>query len=85
MKIKVTFGGRLEKPWLRRFMFDRDGAVLPIFAIFLAVFLAVGAFAIDMSYGYATRNLLQVTATAAALAGAPELPDQAAARAVALA
>ena len=29
-----------------------------------------------MSYAYATRNKLQVTAEAAALAGAPELPDQ---------
>jgi len=29
-----------------------------------------------MSYAYTTRNLLQVTASAAALAAAPELPDQ---------
>lgn len=73
--------GRLS---LRLFVEDRAGVVLPIFAIFLAVFLAFGAFALDMSYGYSTRNMLQVTATAAAMAAAPELPDQAAARAAAL-
>jgi Flp pilus assembly protein TadG len=39
--------------------------------------LGFGAFAIDMSYAYSTRNLLQVTASAAALAAAPELPNQA--------
>ena len=32
--------------------------------------------AIDMSYAYTTRNLLQVTASSAALAAAPELPNQ---------
>ena len=41
----------------------------------------MGAFAIDMSYAYTTRNMLQVTASSAALAAAPELPDQGQARA----
>ncbi len=61
---------------LRRFLSDRDGAIAAISAVSLVVILGMGAFAIDMSYAYSERNLLQVTASAAALAAAPELSDQ---------
>lgn len=67
-----------------RFRHDQKGAVAAMAAVSLVVILGFGAFAIDMSYAYATRNMLQVTAEAAALAGAPELPDQAAVVAKAL-
>jgi len=79
-------GGSLGHTWgrVRCFGRDRGGAVAAISAVSLVVVLGFGAFAIDMSYGYATRNKLQVTAEAAALAAAPELPDQAAAIAKAL-
>jgi Flp pilus assembly protein TadG len=62
--------------FVRRFLNDRDGAIAAISAVSLVVILGMGAFAIDMSYAYSERNLLQVTASAAALAAAPELPDQ---------
>jgi len=61
--------------FLSRFLRDRDGAIAAISAVSLVVILGMGAFAIDMSYAYSERNLLQVTASAAALAAAPQLPD----------
>jgi hypothetical protein len=59
------------------FLREQDGAIAAISAVLLIVILGFGAFAIDMSYAYSTRNLLQVTASSAALAAAPELPNQA--------
>ena len=67
--------GRKTADCLFRLVRERDGAVFAIFAIFLVILLGFGAYAIDMSYAYTTRNMLQVTASAAALAAAPELPD----------
>jgi hypothetical protein len=61
--------------FLGRFLRDRDGAIAAVSAVSLVVILGMGAFAIDMSYAYSERNLLQVTASAAALAAAPQLPD----------
>ena len=61
--------------FLSLFLRDRDGAIAAISAVSLVVILGMGAFAIDMSYAYSERNLLQVTASAAALAAAPQLPD----------
>ncbi len=61
--------------FLSQFLGDRDGAIAAVSAVSLVVILGMGAFAIDMSYAYSERNLLQVTASAAALAAAPELPD----------
>ena len=58
-----------------------DGGIAALAAVLITVIVGFGAFAIDMSYAYSTRNLLQVTASAAALAAAPELPDQNDARA----
>ncbi len=57
----------------RSLLRDENGAVAAIVAIFLTVLLGFGAYAIDMSYAYTTRNLLQVTASAAALAAAQDL------------
>ena len=70
---------------IRSFRRDEEGAVFAIFALFLVILLGFGAYAIDMSYAYTTRNMLQVTASASALAAAPELPDKSAAIAAALA
>ncbi len=64
---------------LKGFLREQNGAIAAISAVLLIVILGFGAFAIDMSYAYTTRNLLQVTASTAALAAAPELPNQSAA------
>jgi Flp pilus assembly protein TadG len=69
---------------MRRFIHAQDGAIAAISAVSLVVILGFGAFAIDMSYAYSERNLLQVTADAAALAAAPELPNKNKAREMAL-
>jgi len=60
----------------KSFLCEQDGAIAAIAAVSLIVILGFGAMAIDMSYAYMTRNLLQVTASSAALAAAPELPNQ---------
>jgi len=52
---------------------DERGVVAVIFAIMLPVFVALAALSIDMSYAYKTRNVTQVTASAAALAGVSQL------------
>ena len=62
--------------FLGRFLGERDGAIAAISAVSLVAILGMGAFAIDMSYAYSERNLLQVAASAAALAAAPELSDE---------
>ncbi len=62
---------------LKGFLREQNGAIAAMSAVLLIVILGFGAFAIDMSYAYSTRNLLQVTASSAALAAAPELPSQA--------
>ncbi len=75
----LGFGHRAGDQWrghLKRFQRDQNGAIAAISAVLLIVILGFGAFAIDMSYAYTTRNLLQVTASSAALAAAPELPNQ---------
>src|SRR3546814_12213514 len=52
---------------------DRRGAFAPIAAIVMTVLLGFGALTVDMGFNYYTRNKLQVTADASALAGAQEL------------
>ncbi len=69
---------------MRQFLHARDGAIAAMTAVSLVVILGFGAFAIDMSYAYSERNLLQVTADAAALAAAPEVPNKNKAREMAL-
>ena len=69
-------GGRSGKTtFLKRFLRESDGAIAALSSVSLVVILGMGAFAIDMSYAYSERNLLQVTASAAALAAAPHLPN----------
>ncbi len=53
------------------------GAVAILFALLLPVIVAVAALAIDMGYAYWKRNMLQVDASAAALAGAGRIKDDA--------
>ena len=77
-------GGATKPRFLGRFLRNQDGAIAAVSAVSLVVILGFGAFAIDMSYAYSERNLLQVTASAAALAAAPELPDQSEATEMAL-
>jgi hypothetical protein len=69
---------------MRRFLHAQDGAIAAVSAVSLVVILGFGAFAIDMSYAYSERTLLQATADAAALAAAPELPNKNKAREMAL-
>ncbi len=69
---------------IKQFLRAQDGAIAAMTAVSLVVILGFGAFAIDMSYAYSERNLLQVTADAAALAAAPELPNKNKAREMAL-
>lgn len=57
---------------------DDGGAIAPVAAIVIAVLLGFGALTIDIGFNYFTRNNLQLTADATALAGASQLPDQAA-------
>ncbi len=59
-----------------RFVADRHGVVAPMFAILLPVFIGFAILAIDMSYGFVSLNELQVTASAAGLAGASQLIDE---------
>lgn len=61
---------------LGQFLHDQDGAIAAVSAVSLVVILGFGAFAIDMSYAYSERTLLQATADSAALAAAPELPNK---------
>ena len=79
--IQARVGSRGAGGFLR----DRKGAVAAMTAVSLVVILGMGAFALDMSYAYATRNLLQVTASAAALAAAPDVQNQSLATSRALA
>jgi len=58
---------------------DHRGAFAPMAAIVMTAMLGFGALAIDMGFNYYTRNKLQVTADASALAGASQLeflPDE---------
>ena len=63
----------------RRFAFlsDKDGAMMAWFALFVPLFIAIGALVLDISYGMTARHKLQASAEAAAVAGASQLPDQA--------
>jgi hypothetical protein len=60
---------------LKRFCQEDDGAVAVIIALMLFVLLGFAAAAIDMSYANSTRTELQVTASAAALAGVQQIMD----------
>jgi len=58
---------------------DRNGAFAPVSALVIVAILGFGALTIDMGFNYFTRNKLQMTADASALAGASQLeflPDE---------
>jgi Flp pilus assembly protein TadG len=59
------------------------GAVLVLFVLFLPVLLGFAAFVLDVGHAFQLRRHLQVSADAAALAAAQELPNTATARSVA--
>ncbi len=60
-----------------------SGQILVFVAILLAAVIGLSAFVIDLGYAYYAQRTLQASADAAALAGAQELPDPAAAVATA--
>ena len=64
----------------RRLMPDQRGSMLPMMAVVLMVATAGGAIAVDLTRAYAFRDQLQLTADAAALAAAVNLPNVDAAR-----
>jgi hypothetical protein len=61
--------------YLKQFHRDEGGATATIIALTLTVLIGFAALAIDMSYANSTRTELQVTASAAALAGVQQLED----------
>jgi Flp pilus assembly protein TadG len=63
---------------LKTLLRDERGAILIILAVYLPVVLGFFALAVDMSYVLSTRNMLQVTAEAAALAATSTLPNNSA-------
>lgn len=62
---------------------DERGQAAVLMALMLVVLLGFAALVIDVGYAYYVKRSLQASADAAALAGAQELPDPAAAEAVA--
>ncbi|HTS41737.1 MAG TPA: pilus assembly protein TadG-related protein [Xanthobacteraceae bacterium] len=66
------------KNLLKTLLRDQRGAVLIIVTVYLPVIVGFFTLAVDMSYVYRTRSLLQATADAAALAATMDgLPDAA--------
>ena len=65
---------------IRQFLMDSRGSVLPLLAAVVLISVAGGAIAVDLTRAYAYRGQLQITADAAALAAAVNLPDLEAAR-----
>ncbi len=70
--------------FIRDVLHRRDGAMAVVFAVNISVMMAFGALVLDVGYLYSNRARLQVTADAAALAAAAELPNVAPAQAAAL-
>jgi Flp pilus assembly protein TadG len=64
----------------RRFIADDRGAIAPMVGMSLALMLAVGGLAWDVSRGFALRAELEAAADAAALAGATQLDGATGAR-----
>ncbi|KAJ54729.1 hypothetical protein ACMU_16575 [Actibacterium mucosum KCTC 23349] len=61
------------------FRHNTDGAIGVFLVLALPIFLMMAALVIDIGLGRVTGNRLQIAADASALAGASQLPDQAAA------
>ncbi|MFQ5773023.1 MAG: TadG family pilus assembly protein [Kiloniellaceae bacterium] len=68
----------------RNFWRDERGSTFIFFGVAMTTIIGFAAFAVDVGYLYALNNKLQVTADAAALAGASGLPDASAAQTAAL-
>ena len=64
-------------------MRDERGQVLVLVALAMVALVAIAGLAIDVGYAYYAQRSLQASTDAAALAGAQELPDTAAAAAAA--
>jgi hypothetical protein len=73
--LKQHPGHRLAIKTLLR---DERGVVAIILTVYLPVILGLFSLAVDMSYYFSTRNMLQVTAESAALAATAQLPDNSA-------
>ncbi|MEM7041204.1 MAG: TadG family pilus assembly protein [Pseudomonadota bacterium] len=70
----------IDRSIWRRILRDDRGAILPIMAAAVIVALSGAALAVDLARAHAIRQQLQLTADAAALAAAVNLPDVQAAR-----
>jgi len=68
---------------LRRLRRDARGAAVVQNVVMAGLLIGMGGFAVDTAYGFRAATMLQVTVDAAALAGAMDLPDEAAAEATA--
>ena len=66
-----------HKSVLNDFLRDERGAILIIATVYLPIIVGFFTLAVDYSYVLRTRNMLQVTAEAAALAATAQLPNQA--------
>jgi Flp pilus assembly protein TadG len=74
---------REHRPSLMDVLRDECGSVLIIVTVCLPVMVGFLTLAVDYSYVLLTRNMLQVTAEAAALAATSQLPNAAAAKTMA--
>src|SRR5262245_61196601 len=68
-----------KKSFVKKLLRDERGAVAIVMTVYLPFIVGLFTLATDMSYVLFTRNQLQVTAEAAALAGSTQLPDKTAA------
>lgn len=75
-----TITESLRFPKLPRLVRDDRGFMLPLMAVVVMTAVTGGAFAVDLALAHAMRHQLQLTADAAALAAAINLPDVDAAR-----
>ncbi len=72
--------GSIDLPGWPKLLRDDRGAVLPIMAVMVIAAVSGAALAVDLARAHALRQELQLTADAAALAAAINLPDVDAAR-----
>ena len=75
----TTIGSHLQAQ-LFRILPENRGSVLPIVAAVVIAMVSGAALSVDLARAYALRQQLQLTADAAALAAAVNLPDMTAAR-----
>ncbi len=73
-----------EDDFVKRFLGNESGAALVFVCVSLPLILLLLVLVIDLDAGRLTKNRLQIAADASSLAGALELPDEAAVRREAL-